>query len=86
MVVGAYQSCQFLKQNTWFLKNSKVLPKFLHGILNLIIMIITIIIIIIIIIIIVVIIKIIIKSDHKKNIFIYTVSHLDLLVKRKNIK
>ena len=81
MVVGAYQSCQFLKQNTWFLKNNKVLPKFLHGILNLIIMIITIIIIIIIIII-----KIIIKSDHKKNIFIYTVSHLDLLVKRKNIK
>ena len=85
MVVGAYQSCQFLKQNTWFLKNNKVLPKFLHGILNLIIMIITIIIIIIIIIIIVII-KIIIKSDHKKNIFIYTVSHLDLLVKRKNIK
>ena len=34
MVVGARQSFQFFRQNTWFLENDRVLPKFLYGILH----------------------------------------------------
>ena len=33
-VVGARQSFQIFKQNTWFLENNKALPKFLYGILH----------------------------------------------------
>ena len=33
MVVGARQSFQFFRQNTWFLKNNRALSKFLYGIL-----------------------------------------------------
>ena len=31
MVVGTRQSFQFLRQNTWFLKNNRALPKFFIG-------------------------------------------------------
>ena len=34
MVVGARQSFQFLRQNTWFLENNRALPKFVYGILH----------------------------------------------------
>ena len=34
MVVGAHQSFQFFRQNTWFLKNKRALSKFLYGILH----------------------------------------------------
>ena len=34
MAVGARQSFQFLRQNTWFLENSRALSKFLCGILH----------------------------------------------------
>ena len=34
MVVTARQSFQFVRQNTWFLRNNRPLPKFLHGILH----------------------------------------------------
>ena len=33
-VVGARQSFQILRQNTWFLKNNRALSKFLYGILH----------------------------------------------------
>ena len=33
-IVGAPQSFQILRQNAWFLKNNRVLSKFLYGILN----------------------------------------------------
>ena len=33
-VVGARQSFQFFRQNTWFLENNRVLSKFLYGILH----------------------------------------------------
>ena len=33
MVVGAHQSFQFFRQNTWFLENNRVLSKSLYGIL-----------------------------------------------------
>ena len=33
-IVGACQSFQILRQYTWFLKNNRVLPKFLYGILH----------------------------------------------------
>ena len=39
MVVGARQSFQFFRQNTWFLENNRALPKFLYGILHYIIII-----------------------------------------------
>ena len=31
MVVGARQSFQFYRQNTWFLENNRALSKFLYG-------------------------------------------------------
>ena len=34
MVVGARQSFQFFRQNTWFLENNRALSKFLYGILH----------------------------------------------------
>ena len=34
MVIGARQSFQFLRQNTWFLENNKALSKFLYEILH----------------------------------------------------
>ena len=34
MVVGARQSFQFFRQNTWFLENSGTLPKLLYKILH----------------------------------------------------
>ena len=34
MVVRASQSFQFFRQNTWFLKNSRALSKFLYDILH----------------------------------------------------
>ena len=34
MVVGAGQSFQFFRQNTWFLKNNRALSKSLRGILH----------------------------------------------------
>ena len=32
MVVGVRQSCQFFRQNTWFLENNRDLSKVLYGI------------------------------------------------------
>ena len=34
MVVGARQSFQFFRQNTWFLENNRALPRFLYEILR----------------------------------------------------
>ena len=34
MVVGARQSFQTFRQNTWFLENNRALPKVLYGILQ----------------------------------------------------
>ena len=34
MVVGARQSFQIFRQNTWFLENNRALSKFLFGTLN----------------------------------------------------
>ena len=34
MVVGARQSFQFFRQNTWFLENNGALSKFLYGVLH----------------------------------------------------
>ena len=34
MVVGAHQSLQFIRQNTFFLKNNGALSKFLYDIFN----------------------------------------------------
>ena len=35
MVVGARESFQIFRQNTWFLENNRAFPKFLlHGILQ----------------------------------------------------
>ena len=33
-IVGARQSFQILRLNTWFLKNNRALAKFLYGILH----------------------------------------------------
>ena len=33
-VVGAHQSSQFFRQNTWFLENNGALSKFFYGILH----------------------------------------------------
>ena len=33
-IVGARQSFQIFRQNTWFLKNNRALSEFLHGILH----------------------------------------------------
>ena len=33
-IVGARQSFQIFRQNTWFLKNNRALSKFLYGILH----------------------------------------------------
>ena len=33
-IVGARQSLQIFRQNTWFLKSNRVLSKFLYGILH----------------------------------------------------
>ena len=33
-VVGARQSFQIFRQNTWFLENNRALSKFLYGILH----------------------------------------------------
>ena len=52
-IVGAWQSFQIFRQNNWFLKNNRVLSKFLHRILHDLISIIN---------------FIIIKSVHKKTI------------------
>ena len=40
MVVGARQSFQIIRQNTWFLENNRALSKFLYGILHYLIIII----------------------------------------------
>ena len=34
MVVGARQTFQFFRENTWFLENNKALSKVLYGILH----------------------------------------------------
>ena len=34
MVVGARQSFQFFRQNTWFLENNRALSEFFYGILH----------------------------------------------------
>ena len=33
-IVGARQSIEFFRQNTWFLENNRALPKFFYGILH----------------------------------------------------
>ena len=63
MTVGARQSFQFFRKNTWYLKNNRTLPKFLYGVSHYLISII----------------KIIIKQVHKKHFKLTTQATLNSL-------